>query len=109
MAINKAPTDLPKPAAATLDNKVPEKKIQEFINRGGSPTSRVEEAVDTEGTKSIKLILKNREMSAIKVLRDKRPSPSRSRKIPISVHDWVIEAIQEKIEREQKKHGLSLL
>lgn len=106
MAINKAPIDLPKPAA-TADNKVPEKKIQEFINRGGSPTSRGEEAVDTGGTKSIKLILENKEMSAIKVLRDKRPS--RSRKIPISVHDWVIEAVQEKIEREQKKYGLTLL
>lgn len=107
MAINKAPADLPKPAAATPDNKVPEKKVQEFINRGGSPTSRGEESADTGGTKSIKLILKNKEMNAIKVLRDKRPS--RSRKIPISVHDWVIEAVQEKIEREQKKYGLTLL
>jgi 3-hydroxyacyl-CoA dehydrogenase len=108
MAINKAPVDLPKPAAATPATKVPEKKIQEFINRGGSPTNRGEEAaVETGGTKSIKLILKDTEMSAIKVLRDKRPS--RSRKIPISVHDWVIEAVQEKIEREQKKYGLTLL
>lgn len=107
MAINKAPADLPKPAAVIPDKKIPEKKIKEFINRGGSPTSRGEEAVEIGVTKSIKLILKDTEMSAIKVLRDKRPS--RSRKIPISVHDWVIEAIQEKIEREQKKYGLTLL
>ena len=37
------------------------------------------------------------EMETIKMLRDKRPS--RNRKITISVHDWVIEAIQEKIEK----------
>ncbi|AUD06921.1 hypothetical protein [Spirosoma pollinicola] len=107
MAINKAPIDLPKPAAVVAEKKIPEKKIQEFINRGGKPTSRGEEAAETGGTKSIKLIVKDAEMSAIKVLRDKRPS--RSRKIPISVHDWVIEAILEKIERDQKKYGLTLL
>lgn len=107
MAINKAPIDIPKPAAVIPEKKIPEKKIQEFINRGGKPTSRGEEEAVSGRTKSIKLILKDTEMSVIKELRDKRPS--RSRKIPISVHDWVIEAIHEKIEREQKKYGLTLL
>jgi hypothetical protein len=106
MAINKAPVDPPKPAADLTDKKVPEKKIQEFINRGGKPTSRGEEASKSGGTKSIKLVMTDTEMSAVKEVRDKRPKP-RGRKIPISVHDWVIEAIQEKLEREQKKYGIT--
>lgn len=104
MAINKAPEELkPEKQAKTIS----EHKIQQFINRGGKPTDRGEEPTEVGDTKSIKLIMTGKEMSAIKELRDKRPS--RSRKIPISVHDWVIEAIQEKIEREQKKYGLTLL
>lgn len=105
MAINKAPQEEPK-AEKSL-KLVSEHKIQQFINRGGKPTERGEELTELSGTKSIKLIMTNKEMSAIKELRDKRPS--RSRKIPISVHDWVIEAIQEKIEREQKKYKLTLV
>ncbi|MVM35701.1 hypothetical protein GO755_37145 [Spirosoma sp. HMF4905] len=106
MAITKMPDTLP--TAAKQAKPVSEKKIQEFINKGGKPTGGGEENLaKSSGTKSIKLIMTNNEMSAIKELRNKRPS--RSRKIPISVHDWVIEAIQEKIEREQKKYGLTLL
>ncbi len=105
MAINKAPEAEPKPEK--LVKTISEHKIQQFINRGGKPTNRGEELTETGGTKSIKLIMTGKEMSAIKELRDKRPS--RSRKIPISVHDWVIEAIQEKIEREQKKYGITLV
>ena len=104
MAITRIPNE---PANSEQPaNPVSERKIQAFINKGGKPTDRGEES-DEGGTKSIKLIMTGKEMSAIKVLRDKRPS--RSRKIPISVHDWVIEAIQEKIEREQKQYDLTLI
>lgn len=102
MAINKAPEEL---KSETHARTISEHKIQQFINRGGKPTNKVEEPTEVGGTKSIKLIMTDKEMSTIKELRDKRPS--RSRKIPISVHDWVIEAIQEKIEREKKKYGLT--
>lgn len=104
MAINKAPEEL---KSEKQVKTISEHKIQQFINRGGKPTGTGEEPTEVGSTKSIKLIMTGKEMSAIKVLRDKRPS--RSRKIPISVHDWVIEAIQEKIEREQKKYGLTLI
>lgn len=50
----------------------------------------------------------DQEIKAIKVLRDKRPA-RRGRKITISMHDWVIEAVREKIQREAKKYGLKLL
>ncbi|WP_460926623.1 hypothetical protein [Spirosoma agri] len=100
MAINKAPDNLPKPVKA-----ISETKIQDFINRGGKPTQALANTTGSVGTKSIKLIMTDSEMSTIKELRNRRPS--RSRKIPISVHDWVIEAIQEKIERERKKYGVT--
>jgi translation initiation factor 2B subunit (eIF-2B alpha/beta/delta family) len=106
MAISKAP-ESQKPEQPK--KQVSEKKIQEFINQGGSATAKNRTAQEgAETTKSIKLIMTATEMAAVKQLRDKRPK-SRSRKIPISVHDWVIEAIQEKIEREQKKYGITLL
>ncbi|MVM42324.1 hypothetical protein GO730_39210 [Spirosoma sp. HMF3257] len=104
MAITKVPDERSKPE--TQPKAVSEKKIQQFINKGGKPTDRGEEDSVSGGTKSLKLVLTLKEMSAIKELRDKRPS---RRKIPISVHDWVIEAILEKIKREQKQHGLTLL
>lgn len=105
MAINRIPVDLPKTEQPTPEKKVPEKKIQAFINRGGKPTSRSEGVSESGGTKSIKLTMTDQEMKAVKEVRDKRSKP-RGRKIPISVHDWVIEAIQEKLEREQKKYGI---
>jgi len=97
MPISKAPDD---PQQAP--KKVSEKKVQAFINKGGKPTGQGSTEPEVTGKKSIKLVMTEQEMQTIKDLRDKRPS--RSRKIPISVHDWVIEAIQEKIEREQKKY-----
>ncbi|WP_421830738.1 hypothetical protein [Larkinella sp.] len=104
MAISKAP-EPPKPEQPT--RKVSEKKIQQFISQGGSPTAKNRMGQDDpEEMKSIKLIMTASEMETIKHLRDKRPR-SRSRKITISVHDWVIEAIQEKIEREKKKYNLT--
>lgn len=106
MAINRIPVDPPKTEQPAPEKKVAEKKIQEFINRGGKPTSRGEEAEESGGTKSIKLVMTSKEMSDVKAVRDKRPKP-RGRKIPISIHDWVIEAIQEKLEREQKKFGIT--
>ncbi|MCE7073707.1 hypothetical protein LZG74_25590 [Dyadobacter sp. CY327] len=84
---------------------VSEKQIEAIINKGGRAT--VESAPSDPGaTKSIKLIMTAEEMEAIKKLRDKRPPVSRSRKITISVHDWVVEAIQEKIERERRKYSV---
>ncbi|GAB4038332.1 hypothetical protein WBJ53_32345 (plasmid) [Spirosoma sp. SC4-14] len=108
MAISRLPDDPPK--IARSKKVVPEKKIQEFINKGGKPTEERggEKVSQSEGMKGLKLNLMDQEINAIKVLRDKRPA-RRGRKITISLHDWVIEAVREKIQREQKKHGLTLI
>lgn len=108
MAISKIPDELSK--SNTQSKTVSEESIQKFINKGGKPTESGAGKVSSQepdGTKSIKLILTNQEMSAIKELRSKRPS--RNKKIPISIHDWVIEAVREKINKDQKKHNLTLL
>lgn len=95
----------PQPVKQEPVKKVSEKKLQEFINGGGAPTKKgIETSGDSAATKSIKLIMTTDEMETIKQLRDKR-QPPRSRKISISVHDWVIEAIHEKIERESRKYA----
>ncbi|GAB3337954.1 hypothetical protein GCM10027299_49610 [Larkinella ripae] len=106
MAISKAPgTAKPEEAKKTAS----ERKIQEFINQGGSSTAKGRlNPESADATKSIKLILKETEMEAIKQLRNQRPR-NRNKKITISIHDWVLEAIEEKILREQKKYGLTLL
>lgn len=87
--------------------RVSEQQIEAIINKGGKTTVESKETnADPNSTKSIKLIMTVDEMETIKQLRDKRPAKSRSRKITISVHDWVIEAVQEKIERERRKYGV---
>lgn len=87
--------------------KVSEQQIDAIINKGGKTTvESKEQTADPNSTKSIKLIMTVDEMETIKELRDKRPAKSRSRKITISVHDWVIEAVQEKIERERRKYSV---
>jgi 3-hydroxyacyl-CoA dehydrogenase len=100
MAISREPEPINKQPVS----KVSEKKLQEFINGGGTPTKKGISETTDNATKSIKLIMTAEEMEAIKQLRDKRQAP-RSRKISISVHDWVIEAVQEKIERENRKYA----
>ncbi|SKC19623.1 hypothetical protein [Dyadobacter psychrophilus] len=87
--------------------KVSEQQIEAVVNKGGKTTVESKsESADLNSTKSIKLIMTVDEMEKIKELRDKRPARSRSRKISISVHDWVIEAVQEKIERERRKYSV---
>lgn len=78
-----------------------EKHIEAIISKGGKTT--VESKTSTDATKSIKLVMTAEEMEMIKELRAMRKAP-RGRKIAISVHDWVIEAVQEKIERENRKY-----
>ena len=101
--------------------KVTEAEIDAVINKGGKAAAETDPEpepvaepataekaapADLNATKSIKLIMTSEEMETIKQLRSKRPQRSRNRKITISVHDWVIEAVQEKIERERRKYSV---
>ncbi|OZI07366.1 hypothetical protein BWI93_15205 [Siphonobacter sp. BAB-5385] len=120
MAISSAPKK-----KASSDS-VPEDKILEVINRGGSTTRPVEKEPEEkparkeakskpakaepvlvpEVLKRFSIELTESETHMIKELRNHRPQRGRARKISISVTDWIIEAVQEKIDREKRKYGV---
>lgn len=90
-----------------VQNPIVEKKITDFISRGGSTATK---AIDSEEKlKGINIKLLTEEISTIKTLREKRPRLSRSgqKRLAISLHDWIVEAIQEKIEKEKKKYNIA--
>lgn len=97
----------PNPVKNTPEtSKKKEKAIESFIKKGGTPTVKTLQEEQDEVIKKLRLELTERELDMIKLLRDKRPRTARSRKIIISVNDWVVEAVNEKIERERKKYGV---
>ena len=82
--------------------KVSERKIQEIINKGGSP---IAETSGSEEFKNFNLILLKSDLNKITELCGKRPK-KHGRKIGISKLDWLLEAVQEKIEREERKYNI---
>ena len=90
----------------TQTNAKTEKEIKAVINRGGSPISSITEPV-VPIVKIVNVSLTTPEIETIALLREQRPRNARSkRKTPISLHAWLVEAAQEKIEREKKKFGV---
>ncbi|WP_128546666.1 hypothetical protein [Larkinella soli] len=83
---------------------VSEEKVRAVINRGGSPPILPDEA--GVSFKAVNVKLTAGELATIRQLREQRPRSGRTRKITISVHDWIVEAVQEKIEREKRRYGL---
>ncbi|UOQ69828.1 hypothetical protein [Hymenobacter volaticus] len=105
MAISKPPVrkspDATVPALPVPD----EKKIEEVINRGSSQVVTETEAVTIKNF-NIKVTAETLKM--IDELRAKRPRKPTSPKLGISTQDWLLEAINEKILREQKKYKSGL-
>lgn len=83
-----------------------ERQIKQVISRGGSaPTENSDQKAPA--VKIVNVSLTTPEVEIIATLREQRPRDVRSkRKTPISLHAWLVEAAQEKIEREKKKFGL---
>lgn len=77
------------------ETKASEEKIKDIINKGGKPTLVTE---TNDVVKGITIKLLGSELDKIKELRSKRPS--RGKKLGISLHDWIIEAVQEKLNRD---------
>jgi hypothetical protein len=92
---DKATPDRPEP-------KVSEKKILDVINKGGSTTKRSISEQD-EHFKNFNVKILQSELQIINELREKRPKARGQKRLGISLHDWIIEAIQDKIESERKK------
>jgi hypothetical protein len=85
-----------------------EAEIEAVINKGGSTTkSKAEKLPDDENTvKFFNLRLTSGVLKKIEELRAKRPRKLASPKLGISTHDWMLEAIEEKMQREAKKYSI---
>lgn len=102
--------DLPTLNEPVVNTKASEKKIRDVINRGGSTTlvSRQSSKEKVE-LKGINVKFTVGEIDTIKALRAIRPIENRnSSKMSVSLHDWIVEAVQEKIKRDVKKYNLSV-
>ena len=108
MAISAAPKRKEKTSLSTNQDLKTERKIREVIDKGGSPSTKAIAQKETV-VKVVNVHLTSDEVDMIAELRQLRPRDMRSKKkIPISLHAWLVEAAQEKIEREKKKYNLSL-
>lgn len=114
--LNKGKPNLKRPAMGMPPKKqipaapemaVPdEEKVRGFISKGGSPAAEplaMPEPDAMPAVKQINVKLLVPEVERINELRERRPRPRSGRKPGISLHDWIVEAVQEKIERDNAK------
>ena len=80
-----------------------EKKIEEIINRGSTTIGQTE---PQEQIKNFNIKIMSGQLATVDQLRAKRPRKPTSPKLAVSLQDWILEAIEEKIEREKKKYSL---
>ncbi len=103
MAKIKLPPKKETPAAPVkAETNASEKKIQAVINKGGS-VIQADDPPKEDTFKNFNIRILESELQAINQLREKRPKARGQKRSGISLHDWIIEAIQEKTEREKKK------
>lgn len=84
---------------------VTEAEIEAVINKGGSTTTKAEKPTEDDDTvKFFNLRLTSGVLNKITSFREKRPRKLASPKLGISTHDWILEAIEEKMQREKRKY-----
>ena len=105
MAVSPPPKKKAAPAQTDEQQttKGQEKKIDEIISRGSTTIGQAE---PQEQIKNFNIKIMSGQLAAVDELRAKRPRKPTSPKLAVSLQDWIIEAIEEKIEREKKKYGL---
>ena len=87
-------------------NKNPtEAEIEAVINKGGGVARPDANTENTDEMRHISARLPESFIREIDTFRAARPRKMGSPKLGISLRDWIIEAIQEKMERERKKFG----
>jgi hypothetical protein len=105
MAVSAPPRK--KPANAIEPTAKPnDKKIDEIINRGSSTIAAAEPQQVPETIKNFNVKILSTQLAAIEELRAKRPRKPISPKLGVSLQDWMIEAIEEKIRRERKQYNI---
>ncbi|MFD1145462.1 hypothetical protein ACFQ4C_30330 [Larkinella insperata] len=81
--------------------KPSEADIEAVINKGGQPTTQPP-AANPDKPKHINIRLNEDIISRIERLRAKRPRKPGSPKLGISTHDWIVEAVLDKLRKEEK-------
>lgn len=87
-------------------NKKPtEAQIEAVISKGGAVAQPPAQPQDSDEMRHISARLPERFIREIDTFRAARPRKLGSPKLGISLRDWIIEAVQEKMERERKKYA----
>ena len=87
--------------------KPTEAEIEAVINKGGSTTKKAEESPENNDTvKFFNLRLTVGVLRQIASYREKRPRKLASPKLGISTHDWILDAIEEKMQSEKRKYSM---
>lgn len=104
MAVSAPPKKAAVIAPAEPITKGREKKIAEVISRGSSPVSP-DPVPAADIVKNFNLKITSGQLATIAELRAKRPRKVTSPKLAISLQDWLLEAVAEKVERERKRYN----
>lgn len=80
-----------------------EAEINAVINKGGKPTIDVTDNEPDDTPKHVNTRLTRGILRQIDALRASRPRKPGSPKLGISQHDWIVEAVLEKLERDRKR------
>lgn len=83
--------------------KPTEAEIEAVINRGGDVATSPQIEPDDNSPIHINTRLTRKIVSQIDVLRASRPRKPGSPKLGISLRDWIVEAVIEKLDRDQKR------
>ena len=83
-----------------------EAEIEAVINKGSSTLKKDAQPIDDDTVKFFNLRLTQGVLTKIEGLRAKRPRKLASPKLGISTHDWILEAIEEKMAREKRKYSM---
>lgn len=92
------------PVGQPAEGKKKEREIEEIINRGS--TSVKSHPQEPQQIKNFNIKITAGQLTEIDELRAKRPRKPTSPKLAVSLQDWILEAIEEKVQREKKKYNL---
>lgn len=96
MAVSSLPKKKTALSSEEAESGQTEKKIQEWIKKGGSSSSESSsDQSESDPLKAMNIKLYQSELEKINSIRSRKLKRDR-----LSIHDWILVAIQEKIEKE---------
>jgi len=105
MAVSPPPRKSASSSESAARRQPDNKQIEAIINRGSSAVAPSAAATPLP-LKNFNVKLPATMLTQIDEVRAQRPRKPTSPKLGISTQDWLLEAVTEKLEREQKKYKL---